>query len=46
MFDFLINQLNTEGKKLYQRVIDLCKKRVRLKWSKTYFEVCIKHKNR
>ena len=43
MFGFFINQLNTDGKKLYQKVIDLYKKRIRLERSKTYFEVCIKY---
>ena len=43
MFGFFINQLNTDGKKLYQKVIDLYKKRIRLERPKTYFEVCIKH---
>ena len=43
MFVFFINQLNIDGKKLYQKVIDLYKKRIRLERSKTYFEVCIKH---
>ena len=44
MFGFFINQLNTDGKKLYQKVIDLYKKRIRLEKSKIYFEVYIKDK--
>ena len=43
MFGFFINQLNTNGKKLYQKVIDFYKKRIRLERSKAYFEVYIKH---
>ena len=43
MFRFFINQLNTDGKKLYQKVIDLYKKRIKFERSKKYFEVCIKH---
>ena len=44
MFGFFIdNQLNTDDKKLYQKVIDFYKKRIRLESSKTYFEVCFKH---
>ena len=43
MCGFFINELNTDGKKLYQKVIDLYKKRIRLKRSKIFFEVCIKH---
>ena len=43
MFGFIINQLNTDGKKLYQKVIDLYKKRIKLERSKKHFEVCIKH---
>ena len=43
MFGFFINQLHTNGKKLYQKVIDLYKKCIRLEMTKTYFEVSIKH---
>ena len=43
MFGIFIDQLNTDNKKLYQKVIDLYKKRIRLERSKAYFEVCIKH---
>ena len=43
MFGFFINELNTDSKKLYQKVIDLYKKQIRLERSKKYLEVCIKH---
>ena len=46
MFRFFINQLDTDGKKLYQKVIDLYKKRIRLERFKTYFELCIKIVNK
>ena len=43
MFGFFTNQLNTDDKKLYQKAVDLCKKRIKLERSKTYLEICIKH---
>ena len=43
MFEFFINQLYSDDKKMYQKVIDLNKKRIRLDRSKTCFEVYIKH---
>ena len=43
MFGFFINKLISDGKKLYEKVIDLYKKGIRLEKSKTYFEVCIKY---
>ena len=45
MFGFFINQLNTDGKKLYQKVLDLYKKRIRLERSKTYFDELIAYLN-
>ena len=42
MFGFFINQFNIDDKKLYQKVIDLCKKQIRLERSKKCVEVCIK----
>ena len=43
MFALFINQLNTDGKKLYQKVNDLYKKHRRIERFKAYFEVCIKY---
>ena len=42
-FGLFLNQINNEDRKLFQKLISLCKKRIKLERSKKYLEICIKH---
>ena len=42
-FRLFLNQINNEDRKLFQKLISLCKKRIKLERSKKYLEICIKN---
>ena len=42
-FGLFLNKINNEDRKLFQKLISLCKKRIKLERSKKYLEICIKH---
>ena len=40
-FGLFLNQINNEDRKLFQKLISLCKKRIKLETSKKYLEISI-----
>ena len=42
-FGLFLNKINNEDRKLFQKLISLCKKRIKLERSKKYLEICIEN---
>ena len=42
-FGFFLNQLNIEERKSFQKLVGLCKKKIKQERSNKYIEICMKN---